>query len=72
MASRRGACVTNFSTRVCFLDLDRARQIITAWIADYNTRRPHSSLGYRTPTAYADHLTATKGVSTGEALIAAG
>src|SRR6266516_7664786 len=25
----------------------------------YNTTRPHSSLGYRTPAAYADHLTAT-------------
>jgi hypothetical protein len=54
--------------------------------------RPHSSLGYRTPAAYADHLTATghraplhegsarwsvahiapKGLSTTEALIAAG
>jgi hypothetical protein len=42
-----------------FLDLDQARQIITAWLADYNTMRPHSSLGYRTPAAYADHLTAT-------------
>jgi transposase InsO family protein len=42
-----------------FLDLDQARQIIAAWIADYNARRPHSSLGYITPAAYADHLTAT-------------
>jgi transposase InsO family protein len=42
-----------------FLDLDQARQIVTAWVADYNTRRPHSSLGYSTPAAYADHLTAT-------------
>src|SRR5215475_13128159 len=75
-----------------FLDLERARKIVTAWVADYNTRRPHSSLGYRTPAAYADHLTATghraplhegsahwpvahtapMGVSTAEALIAAG
>jgi hypothetical protein len=75
-----------------FLDLDQARQFITAWVADYNTTRPHSSLGYRTPAAYADHLTATdhraalhegsarwpvartapEGVSTAEALIAAG
>ena len=75
-----------------FLDLDQARQIIAAWVADYNTRRPHSSLGYRTPAAYANHLTATghraalhegsarcpvahtasKGVSTAEALTAAG
>src|SRR5690349_4649053 len=42
-----------------FLNLDQARQIISAWVADYNTRRPHSSLGYKTPAAYADHLTAT-------------
>ena len=25
----------------------------------YNTKRPHSSIGYRTPAAYANHLTAT-------------
>ena len=42
-----------------FLDLGQARQIIAVWIADYNTRRPHSSLGYKTPAAYADYLTAT-------------
>ena len=80
------------SQREPFLYLDQARQIIAAWDADYNTRRPHSSLGYKTPAAYADHLTATghraalpdgsarcpvahtapKGVSTAEALIAAG
>ena len=42
-----------------FLDLVQARQIIADWVADYNTTRPHSSLGYRTPAAYADHLTAT-------------
>ena len=42
-----------------FLDLDQARQIIAAWVADYNTARPHSSLGYKTPVAYADQLTAT-------------
>jgi transposase InsO family protein len=39
-----------------FLDLDQARKIVTAWVADYNTRRPHSSLGYSTPAAYAAHL----------------
>jgi putative transposase len=42
-----------------FLDLDQARQVIAAWVGDYNTARPHSSLGYRTPAAYANHLTAT-------------
>jgi len=55
-----------------FLDLDQARQFIDAWVADYNTARPHSSLGYKTPVAYADQLIAPKGVTTAEALIAAG
>jgi len=36
-----------------FFDLDQARQIISGWVADYNTMRPHSSIGYRTPAAYA-------------------
>ncbi len=40
-----------------FLDLDQARQIIAAWVGDYNTKRPHSSLGYKTPAAYANNLT---------------
>ena len=42
-----------------FFDLDQARKLIGAWIVDYNTARPHSSLDYKTPAAYADHLTAT-------------
>lgn len=75
-----------------FLGLADARAAIAAWVADYNNARPHSSLDYRTPAAFAAHLTATgpraaladgsalrpvaqpapKGVSTAEALIAAG
>lgn len=39
-----------------FLGLDHARQEIAAWVADYNTRRPHSSIVYKTPAAYAAHL----------------
>jgi transposase InsO family protein len=30
-----------------FTDLAHARQAIEAWVADYNTARPHSALGYR-------------------------
>jgi putative transposase len=75
-----------------FLGLADARQAIAAWVADYNNDRPHSSLDYRTPAAFAAQLTATgpraalldgsalspvaqpapQGVSTTEALIAAG
>jgi transposase InsO family protein len=42
-----------------FFDLDDARAKIANWVADYNIRRPHSSLKYQTPAAYAAHLTAT-------------
>jgi transposase InsO family protein len=55
-----------------FLDLDQARQLIGSWTADYNMARPHSSLGYKTPTAYAQQLTASTGAKPAEALIAAG
>ena len=36
-----------------------ARAKIANWVADYNIRRPPSSLKYLTPAAYAAHLTAT-------------
>lgn len=55
-----------------FIDLDQARQLISAWIADYNTARPHSSLGYKTPAAYADTLATPDGVTLVEALTATG
>ena len=42
-----------------FFSLDHAREKLVAWAADYNTERPHSTLGYQTPAAYAAHLTAT-------------
>jgi transposase InsO family protein len=75
-----------------FFGLDHARQTIGSWADDYNAARPHSSLGYQTPAAYAATLAATgarlrnpdqlrrspvaltapRGVSTAEALTAAG
>lgn len=39
-----------------FTSLDHAREKIAAWAWDYNTRRPHSSLGYATPAAFAAEL----------------
>ena len=42
-----------------FFGLDHARQAISEWAADYNTGRPHSSLAYQTPAAFAAQLTAT-------------
>jgi len=42
-----------------FFNLDQACQMIAAWVEDYNTTRPHSSLAYQTPAAYAAKLMAT-------------
>ena len=35
-----------------FLSLADARRIIDAWRQDYNTVRPHSAVGYRTPEEF--------------------
>ena len=42
-----------------FLGLAHARSLIAEWVTDYNEVRPHSSLGYITPAAFAAGLTAT-------------
>jgi putative transposase len=39
-----------------FFTISQARAIISLWADDYNTERPHSSLGYATPAAYAAEL----------------
>jgi putative transposase len=36
-----------------FFSIDDARKKLEAWRLDYNTQRPHSSLGDRTPTEFA-------------------
>jgi transposase InsO family protein len=42
-----------------FFGLDHARSAIAEWRQDFNTARPHSSLGYQTPAAFAGTLAAT-------------
>lgn len=39
-----------------FHGLDHARAVIREWAADYNTCRPHSSIGYQTPASYAETI----------------
>src|SRR3546814_15819755 len=50
--------ISDWSSDVCssdllFLSMAHARETIAAWVDDYNTERPHSSLGYATPAAFA-------------------
>jgi transposase InsO family protein len=49
-----------------FLGLAHAREAIAVWVADYNTARPHSSLSYQTPAAFAAQITATGSVTAPE------
>ena len=46
-----------------FYSLAEARVIIEAWRVDYNTVRPHSSLGYRPPAPEAIHWPSREGGS---------
>ncbi|WP_390474766.1 IS3 family transposase [Altererythrobacter sp. MTPC7] len=39
-----------------FMSMAHARVEIAAWVDDYNRERPHSSLGYETPAAFAAKL----------------
>ena len=39
-----------------FFTIGQARSILARWVDDYNTERPHSSLGYDTPAAFAAGL----------------
>ena len=48
-----------------FFGLAHARAEIAAWVADYNTERPHSALGYQTPAAFAATLAPAITTATG-------
>jgi putative transposase len=57
--SFNGRMRDEFLNETLFFGLDDARTKIAAWVADYNAERPHSSLKYLTPAAYAATLNAT-------------
>jgi putative transposase len=54
--------VESFHGRLCeeclrvswFTNLFNARRKISTWRTEYNEERPHSSLGYRTPSEFAE------------------
>jgi putative transposase len=49
-----------------FQNLFDARRKISAWRTEYNEKRPHSSLGYRTPREFAEHERATSSGKDGD------
>ena len=48
--------VIEFLNETLFLSLAHARAVVREWVDDYNTERPHSSLGYATPAAFAAEI----------------
>ena len=55
--SFNGRMRDEFLNETLFRNLAHARDLIAAWVSDYNTQRPHSALGYQTPAGYALNLT---------------
>ena len=55
--SFNGRMRDEFLNETAFRNLAHARDLIAAWVDDYNTQRPHSALGYETPADYARALT---------------
>ncbi len=57
--SSNGRMRDEFLNETLFRNLAHARDLIAAWVTDYNTEGPHSALGYQTPAGFALHLTTT-------------
>lgn len=44
---------TELLNETLFSSLPKARAVLARWQLDYNTTRPHSKLGWQTPTGFA-------------------
>ena len=56
MESFNGKLRDELLNRELFLSVPEARYVIDEWRRDYNHRRPHGSLNWQTPAAYAATL----------------
>ncbi len=54
--SFNGKLRDEFLNRELFLSVTEARYMLDAWREEYNERRPHSSLNWQTPSAFAASL----------------
>jgi transposase InsO family protein len=50
------------NTQYLFVNGQEAQQVIEAWRHEYNHYRPHSSLGYQSPVAFAQQQAAVAGL----------
>ena len=59
--SFNGRLRDEFLNETTFTSLPQARAVLEEWRRDYNTVRPHSSIGWLTPDAYAARFTGQRG-----------
>src|SRR3954465_12373674 len=69
--SFNGRLRDEFLNETLFTSLPQARAALDEWRRDYNAVRPHSSIGWLTPDAYAEQFSMQRGqaaaLSTGSA-----
>ena len=53
---------------ILFTSLDHAREALKEWQHDYNNHRPHSGLGWLTPSEFANHQRSGQAMALGAAL----
>ena len=59
--SFNGRLRDEFLNETLFTSLTQAQATLEEWRRDYNTVRPHSSIGWLTPDAYAARFTGQRG-----------
>lgn len=61
--SSNGRLRDELLSKTLFSSLHHARATLAAWRADYNNERPHSRVGWRTPSALDQTFTAQQGLT---------
>ena len=54
------SCMRRKNERKILLNLEDAKFKVELWQRDYNSHRPHSSLGYKSPQEFANSLADTE------------
>ena len=54
---------------IVFTSLNHARELLKAWQYDYNHNRPHSGLGWLTPSEFANHQRSEQAMALGAAYL---
>ena len=67
--SFNGKLRDGFLNRMLFTSLDHACEVLKAWQHNYNNHRPHSGLGWLTPSEFANHQRSEQAMAQGAAYL---